>query len=327
MNTFNRIFHNKPLRPLYYLRNLVRYYLVPDVLCRRRLAKMLSEIDGRKDRAYMLDRVNYYNKLQLGRSSPAALRPLADHKFGKGMRSTYFFDTYEYTRWFSKRLLWHCVWGDVTTVPEIPSVLKSRPIGDGNANSVLLNLDKMRHFVFLRDDIPFRSKQDRAIFRLAITGKPHRVRFMQMYHGSPICEAGIICPTPEFPPEWTRPKITLYDHLGYKFILAIEGNDVATNLKWIMSTNSVAVMPRPTCETWFMEGRLIPDYHYIEIKSDYSDLEERLHYYIEHPEKAEAIISHAHEYISQFFDPSRERLISLLVLQKYFECTGQPVSL
>ena len=50
----------------------------------------------------------------------------------------------------------------------------------------------------------------------------------------------------------------MYDNLNYKFILAIEGYDVATNLKWIMSSNSLAVMPRPTYATWFMEGTLIP---------------------------------------------------------------------
>ena len=94
-------------------------------------------------------------------------------------------------------------------------------------------------------------------------------------------------------------------------------------MKWVMSTNSIAVMPRPTYETWFMEGSLIPNYHYIEIKKDYSDLPERLQYYIDHPEEAEAIARHAHEYIAQFKDKKRERLISLLVLQKYFRCTGQ----
>lgn len=141
--------------------------------------------------------------------------------------------------------------------------------------------------------------------------------------GSACCDAGIIAPRPEYPPEWEKPRIGLYDHLGYKFIMAIEGNDVATNLKWIMSTNSVAVMPRPTYETWFMEGRLVPNYHYIEIRSDYSDLEERLHYYATHPEEAEAIVAHAHEYVAQFRDRRRERLVSLLVLAKYFRCTGQ----
>ena len=68
--------------------------------------------------------------------------------------------------------------------------------------------------------------------------------------------------------------------------MALEGNDVASNLKWVMSSNSIAVMPRPTCETWFMEGKLIPNYHYIEIKPDYSDLPEKLQYYIDHPEEA-----------------------------------------
>ena len=109
----------------------------------------------------------------------------------------------------------------------------------------------------------------------------------------------------------------------YKFILALEGNDVASNLKWIMSSNSIAVMPRPTCETWFMEGTLIPDYHYIEIKPDFSDLEERLNYYIEHVDESLEIIRHAHEYVSQFKDKRRENLISLLVLDKYFKMTGQ----
>ena len=88
-----------------------------------------------------------------------------------------------------------------------------------------------------------------------------------------------------------------------------------------MSSNSIAVMPRPTCETWFMEGKLIPDYHYIEIKPDFSDLVERMDYFSGHPDEAEAIIRHAHEFVSQFLDSKRERLIQLLVLRKYFRLT------
>ena len=84
--------------------------------------------------------------------------------------------------------------------------------------------------------------------------------------------------------EWIKGHISEYDHLGYKFIMCLEGNDVATNLKWVMSSNSLAVMPKPVYETWYMEGRLIPNYHYVEIKPDYSDLEERIQYYIDHPD-------------------------------------------
>ena len=71
-----------------------------------------------------------------------------------------------------------------------------------------------------------------------------------------------------------------------------------------------------------MEGKLIPNYHYIEVKEDFSDLEERLQYYIDHPDEAEAIIQHAHEWIDQFRDKEREKLISLLVLKRYFEITN-----
>lgn len=146
---------------------------------------------------------------------------------------------------------------------------------------------------------------------------------MERYFGSACCDAGISNRHASLPPEWTKPHISMYDHLRYRYILTIEGNDVATNLKWVMSTNSLPVMPRPTYETWFMEGTLVPNYHYVEIRPDYADLEERMHYFSSHPEQAEAMIRHAHDYIRQFRDPHRERLISLLVLHRYFECTGQ----
>lgn len=147
---------------------------------------------------------------------------------------------------------------------------------------------------------------------------------MEMYFQHPLCDLGDIGKYNDgLPSIWKKPKMTIKEHLQYKFIMALEGNDVSSNLKWIMSSNSIAVMPEPEFETWFMEGTLIPDYHYIRIKADYSDLEERINYYITHPEEAQEIINHAHEYIEQFKNKKREKLISLLVLQKYFLQTGQ----
>ena len=111
------------------------------------------------------------------------------------MKSVYFFDTYEFTRWFDDRLLWDYVPGDNTTVPDRPCIGKSRPIAGDNANLVLLNLDKVRHFVFLKDDIPFRAKRDKAIFQLDINYKPHRRRFMERYFGSTTSKSRRITPT------------------------------------------------------------------------------------------------------------------------------------
>ena len=77
-------------------------------------------------------------------------------------------------------------------------------------------------------------------------------------------------------------KASLDTHLKHKFILCIEGNDVASNFQMGNVINSVAVMPKLKYESWFMEGKLIPNHHYILIKDDYSDLEEKLNYYEKH---------------------------------------------
>ena len=86
-----------------------------------------------------------------------------------------------------------------------------------------------------------------------------------------------------------------------------------------MSSNSVAVMPKPTIETWFMEGTLEGGKHYIEIKDDYSDLETQLEYYIANPDKCLEIIKNAQQHTQQFWNKDIEDLCSLLVLEKYFK--------
>ncbi len=71
-----------------------------------------------------------------------------------------------------------------------------------------------------------------------------------------------------------------------------------------------------------MEGRLIPDYHYVLIKDDYSDLEEKIAYYTKHTDKALEIIKNANMYVKQFQNKKRERKIALKVLEKYFQMTN-----
>ena len=101
--------------------------------------------------------------------------------------------------------------------------------------------------------------------------------------------------------------------------MSLEGNDVATNLKWIMSSNSIAVSPPLTMETWYMEGTLQTDVHFIGIDEDYKNLEEKLQYYIDHDKEALEIINNAKEHRSQFNNKNIENLTSLLVLKKYFD--------
>ncbi len=321
---FSYLFNNgKNPKWKYYAVNGLRL-LVPAHCCNKRLKKLLSDAEKRKDYEYIKQRVDYYNKLTEHTVIPPETEPLSALLVRKPeMGSVYFFDAYEFTRYFPQQLKCNYIPGDITQLPSVPSILKSRPLSEKNQNGVLFKLNKIRHFIFLNDKIPFEKKRDAVIFRGKVEGKPNRIKFMEMYFNNPLCDLGDISRSGDVPQEWKTEKKTLCEHLEYKFIMSLEGVDVASNLKWIMSSNSIAVMPKPCHETWFMEGTLIPGYHYIEIKPDFSDLEERLNYYIQHPQEARKIIKNAQRYVEQFKDKKREKLISLLVLQKYFKQTDQ----
>ncbi len=289
-------------------------------------------------------RLDYYCKPQRPQALPPHCPTLGDHRFfGKNGRlaegkklfeggekvrkypSVYFFDTHQFTRHFPSSLRWRMVPGDITGIPAIPSIVKSRPILGDNQNSVLLNLDKVRHFVFFADPVPFEEKLDRAIFRGVVQHKANRLDFMEKFIDHPLVDCGIVDRNPAVGhPHWHKPKISLVDHCRYKFIVALEGNDVASNLKWVMHSGSIAVMPRPRYETWFMEGLLEPGVHYIEVAPDFSDLVWQLEHYSARPELCRSIIANANLWVRQFRDPRSEAALSVKVLERYFSQTGNP---
>ena len=304
----------------YYLLNYLGL-LIPDFFFRNSLKKKLNSLSN-FDFEYIKNRVNYYNKLNKKSKLNKDIQSLDNFKI-KNFHRTYFFDTYEYTRFFEKRLKLKMLFGDITHSPEIPSIVKSRPINENNQNSILMKLNKIRHFTYTKDSNKFDNKANKLIGRSAITKKhKKRIDFFKMYFNNDLCDLGAINKDTPYP-EWLKNKISIEDHLKYKFIMCVEGVDVATNLKWVMSSNSIAVMPKPKIESWFMESKLIANKHFIEIKEDYSDLEDRIEFYISKPEKCKEIIKNANQYISQFKNKNREDLISLLVLEKYFHFTNQ----
>ena len=64
------------------------------------------------------------------------------------------------------------------------------------------------------------------------------------------------------------------DMLKYKYLIAIEGNDVSSGLKWMLFSNSVVFIPHPiTWESWAMESLLQPFVHYIPIHANMTNIE------------------------------------------------------
>jgi hypothetical protein len=302
----------------YYARNYLRQ-LLPRGPFRRRLAARLNAARDRADAA-LLRRVDYYNKL----AGTVALdeRAVRLDEFRYGVRpKTYFFDAYRFLRYFPPDLRVRFVFGDLTRTPPAPSLVKSRPLAEDNSNAVLFKLNWIRHFHFVRDRLPWREKRDLLVGRSTVT-QPNRIRFLERYYDHPLCDVGQINRRRGAPRRY-KPRLSIRRHLEYKFILCLEGNDVASNLKWVMSSNSLAVMPPPSCETWFMEGLLEPDVHYVALRPDYADLEDQLHRYLADPAAAESIIDRAHEHVARFDDPAREEAAAFLTLEKYFQRTGQ----
>ena len=319
-----KLHSGKNSKAAYYMQAALRDML-PDRLYAMRLNRELERCAAMYDRDYIADRVDYYCKLSRPVTLGSDSEPIGALQ-RKGNPSTYYYDSREALQWFNPELRWHYLFGDIRDIPAEPTVVKSRALGTDNSNSVLLKLDRCRHFVYINDHLQPEEKEDRAIFRGHIGTRENRALFCRLYADNPRVDAADTLPGATEGHKHTsqmKPMMSFYEHLRFRYIMALEGNDVASNLKWIMSSRSAAVMPKPTCETWFMEGRLVGGVHYVEIRPDFSDLEEKMDHYSNHLDELRTIVDNANRYVAQFRDPRRERYIALLVMQKYFKMTNQ----
>ena len=323
----------KNIKSFYYLRHVLAA-LVPRIFYRLRLQSELKRIKY-YDKEYIFSRLNYYNKkenrftvsensttnknfrrLQLGNIKENIIKKNKEVK----KHTTYFFDLYKLFSFFDNKKKLDFIFGDITKAQKIPTIVKSRPIINSD-DSIILKLNKVRHFHFINDHKKFIDKKNIAVWRGYGENSKARQYFLKNYHHISMFNIGQTGPVLDAP--WVKKFMSIDEQLDYKFIFCIEGVDTATSIKWVMSSNSVCVMPKPKYETWFMEGALQPDVHYIEISDDFSNAEQKIKYFIEHPNKVLKIIENAQAHVEQFKHAKREKLISLMVLDKYFSLSGQ----
>lgn len=260
-------------------------------------------------------RADYYCRTQVV-DSPG-LTTAVDFRLprSKPRHTAYFFPLRRLLNYFPQDVRFAYLFGDVDYEPEVPTLVKSRPVG--TKNGVLLPLDAIRHFRWVTDDpTPWESKHDLLVGRNEVHRKG-RIPFMERWYGHERTDLGQVNADGGRPDLWLRPRMSVDEQLRYKFVACIEGNDVATNLKWVMSSNSLPVMPAPTMETWFMEGTLRAGVNYVELSPDYSDLLERMDHYLSHPGEARGIIEANHAYVKRFQNPRVERVAVLLTLRRY----------
>ena len=314
---------------LYYLYYTPLVYFFPSIISRMRLKSILNNSVQEK---YIESRVGYYFKKtsnfkvsNKGKNSSE----LFWNQFFKNKQNSHFIDFYMLLQFFNKKNKVDFIYSvkdyicsDIAKEnPPYPTFVKSRPIGSDNQNSILLKLNQVKLFHFINDTKKFEHKKNQAVWRGDIRNNSIREYFVKNFYTTPLFDIGQTSPRKDVP--WMKSFMSINDQLNYKFIFCLEGKCISTNLYWAMSSNSVCVMPKPKYESWFMEGKLEHGVHYIQVKDDFSDAEEKIKFYMNKNDKCLEIIDNANKFVRQFKDLKQERLIQLLILKQYFRSTGQ----
>lgn len=306
-------------RHLFYLQGLTLLALPCTMLRFKKLQAHWQNLSEQQC-SYVNMRVNYCNRLESYFSLNQQVKKRTDLTLKK-QKSRYYLDMMSVLTLFPEQIRVDYLFGDVTQVPDAPTLVKSRPINDCNHNSVVMPFNRLRHFHKVDDKLAFIDKKDACVWR-GVARQPHRLEFLQRYCQVPNLDVG--CTDKHSVGKlYHKDFMGIKEQLKYKYILSIEGYDVATNLKWIMHSNSLCLMRKPRFETWYMEGALKPDEHYVLLKDDYSDLPEKIAYYQHNPQQAERIIANAQAYFASFLNPVIEDLVAYQVVQKYLHYSQQ----
>jgi hypothetical protein len=213
-------------------------------------------------------------------------------------------------------------------INNFPLLTKVRSVD--NKYNVLLKLQSRRHFdsissVFT-EDIPYDYKINKVVWRGVTTGYGRGQRGallskIQTFQQSKLLDIGFngIVQGMERNVSTTSLRSSLSRHamLKYKGILMLEGNDVASGLKWALLSNSVVFMPKPTVESWFLESKLVPFVHYVLLKDDLSDLEEMADWcFYKNVEECKQIALESTCFASQFLNRAQEVNLQNKIIEK-----------
>jgi hypothetical protein len=188
---------------------------------------------------------------------------------------------------------------------------------------IVWNLNVNRHYGMLwlvqYLDRPWEGKRDAAVFRGVLTGlidgrsdgsiiDPHmattdfyetcqaleRCRLVYHHATSLTVDAKLTNTRDRVPDVLNGVQLTgdvlgKMELLAYKGLIILQGNDVASGLKWAMLSQSVVLMPPPTVVSYALEDLLEPFVHYIPLDETLNDIEEKVQWMIDHPQESQQI--------------------------------------
>ena len=228
---------------------------------------------------------------------------------------------------------------DVSWGIEESTFVKSRPANNPK-KSILFPLEDVyapcNILYKIKNDIPFEKKNNLIVWRGVNSGYPNktqrasRLELVEKYFNNEFCDIGFSNMSYKeniYNYEINKEKIikgvmSIDNQLKFKFIISVEGNDSATNLGWILLSNSIPICPKHFIETWNIESKLEPWKHYVPVQNDFSDLIINYHKILEDEELCNNILVEKKLFISQFLNKEREDKIIKNVIDIYFTNTS-----
>lgn len=198
------------------------------------------------------------------------------------------------------------------------------------------NFDKVYKY-----DTAWESKKNVAIFRGALNGIIHnnrtltdeekcmkleRCQLVYKNANSTIIDAKLTNARGRIPDilhgvPLVSDVIKVRDMLKYKGLIIIEGNDVASGLKWALLSQSVVLMAPPKHTSWAMEELLEPWVHYVPLENFGTDVETKMQWIIDNDSAAQQILKRASLWIEDLvFHPDAindDRRIQREIVRRY----------
>ena len=203
---------------------------------------------------------------------------------------------------------------------------------------ILKSMNRGRHWGIhqnMADVVPFQKKKNKLVWRGATTGDASKTanRFLlvqKWFHEQTLADIGFnkLVQDPKkygtffqkhSIKNFVRNTLSRKQLLEYKYILSVRGNDKDSGLNWKLASNSVVFMARPTVNTWLMESELIPNYHYVQLRDDFSDLAQKIVWANQNPEKMRQISLNANQFMKMFENQQNEEKIEHEVIRRYFQ--------
>lgn len=186
---------------------------------------------------------------------------------------------------------------------------------DDNKN-IIVSLNTKRHWEPVSKIKEIRSstwenKKKELVWRGADTGKGlsnDRLKFVKKYYkkynvgfSNYVQNSNFAEFSDYYKSVFLKKQLNLTEITRFKYVVILEGNDKSSSLNWVLNSNCVPLMKKPCWHSWLCEPFLIPNYHYVELNDDFSDLEEKLQWLRENDDKAKEIAYNGIKYIETNF--------------------------